>query len=345
MSKTPIILKKDNSQRKETQSQQVQPKILIKSNRENVQNQQSAPTSSNSIQQAQVATKKPAEPIHHEPQPPPQMTHSIKFMRPHFQLDDKILELIDNENTDFAVVAIIGRRSVGKTTLVNFIANPSFIEISDNNTKLNFLDKKEVFQTKPIKFEGATIDGFITSNRIFILDTSPVATNIQRRDMIVAESDDLKLLSTLIQCCHLIFAVHDGGFPDLSLQRLVNCALEITPKTKKHRANIVYIANRVEPGTRPLLIDEKIHSGVQMSIPDFSVPNVSLYHDIPQIIQDFQEKAFMMKRYSMLDSDAEVFTEKKWCERIFKVVDGLRNDYFLRKYDNLRDKYHQPVDN
>lgn len=342
MSKTPIILKKDHSQKKDKNPPPAQPKILIKSNRDNAQNPQSATSSASNIQQV---AKKPAEPIHQEPTPPPPMTKSIRFMRPHFTLDEKILEYLDNDNTDFGVVGIVGRSLVGKSTLINMIANQNYHSLTNNNTRLEFQSRREVFSTRPVNFEGATIDTFITSNRIIVFDTSPVAANVQRRDMIVAESDDLKLLSILIQSCHLIFAVYDGGFPDLSLQRLVNCALQITPKTHKHRANIVFVANRVEPGTKPLKVNEKIHSGVQMSIPDFSVSNVSLYHDIPQIIQDFQEKAFMMKRYSMLDADTEVFTEKKWCDRMFKVIDGLRNDYFLRKYDNLRDKYHQPVEN
>lgn len=339
--KNPTVILKNSNKRDKQETQPIQPKILIKSNRDNVQTQQNA-TSSSNIQQV---VKKPAEPVIQEPTPPIQMTKSMRFMRPHFVLDEKFLELLDNENTDFGVVGIIGRNSVGKSTLINMIANQNYLNLTANNTRLEFQQQQEIFTTKPIKYEGATIDAFITSNRIIVFDTSPIAANVQRRDMIVAESDDLKLLSILIQCCHLIFAVYDGGFPDLTLQRFVSSAQEITPKTKKHRAQIVYVANRVEPGTKPLLIDEQIHSGVQMTIPDFSVSNVSLHHDIPQIIQDFQEKAFMMKRYSMLDSDTEVFNEKKWAERIFKIVDGLRNEYFLRKYDSLREKYHQPVEN
>lgn len=341
MSKTPIILKKDNSQKKDKPSQPIQPKILIKPSKDNVQTQQSTSLSTN-IQQM---VKKSTEPMHQEPTPPPQMSKSVRFMRPHFQIDDKLFEYLDNDNTDFLVVGIVGRNAVGKSTLANIIANQNYLKITHNNSRLEFQNSREVFATKQSKYEGATIDGFITSNRILVFDTSPVATNVQRRDMIVAESDDLKLLSILIQCCHLIFAVQDRGFPDISLQRLVNCALEITPKSKKHRANIIYVSNRVEPGTKPLLIDERIHSGVQMSIPDFSISNVALYHDIPQIIQNFQEKAFMMKRFSMLNSDTEVFHEKKWSERIVGMIDGLKNDYFLRKYDTLRDKYHQNIEN
>lgn len=337
MSKTPIILKKDSSHQKAKASQPAQPKILIKSNKENVQQQ--TPTSTQNI------VKKPAETSSQEACPPSLMTKSIRLMHPHFQISDDLFDYLDQENSDFLVVGIVGRHLVGKSTLINVIANQNYLKVASDKSSVMFQRKEEVFTTSPINYEGATIDAFITSNRIIVLDTSPISANVQRRDMIVSESDDLKLLSILIQTCHLIFAVQDGGFPDLSLQRLLNCAHEITPKAKKHRANIMYISNRLEPGTKPLLIDERIHDGVQLSIPDFSKPNVSLHHDIPQIIQNFQEKAFMMKRYSMLNSDNEMFTEKKWSERIHAVVETLKNDYFLRKYDALRDKYHQSIDN
>jgi hypothetical protein len=339
MSKTPIILKKDHSQQKSKTNQSTQPKILIKSNKENVQNVQQATTSAPNLVKKPTTESQSQEPI-----PPALMKKSIRLMHPHFQISDDLFEFLDNENSDFLVVGIVGRHLVGKTTLINVIANQNYVKISDNRSSLIFQQDEEIFTTKTINYEGATIDAFITSNRIIVLDTSPISANVQRRDMIVSESDDLKLLSILIQSCHLIFAVQDGGFPDLSLERLVNCALEITPKAKKHRAKIMYISNRLEPGTKALLVDNRIHNGIQLSIPDFSKPNVSLHHDIPQVIQEFQEKAFMMKRFSMLNNENEIFTEKKWSERIQNVTDTLKNDYFLRKYDTLRDKYHQSMD-
>lgn len=46
----------------------------------------------------------------------------------------------------------------------------------------------------------------------------------------------------------------------------------------------------------------------------------------------------------MEDEDDGVFNEKKWSQKVLQVVESLKGDYFLRKYDGLRDKYHQAVE-
>lgn len=99
-SKTPIILKKDaDSQR--IQYRQVQPKILkSKTNQENIP----------------IAQK-----IETTPKEPKQMKKSLRFVSPHFQLDPKILDYLDSENTDFLVVGVLGTAATGKSTIMNLI--------------------------------------------------------------------------------------------------------------------------------------------------------------------------------------------------------------------------------
>lgn len=94
MSKTPTILKKDASQRpaRPQSHQPIQPKILTKSvNKENV-------TSTNLTT---PAVKQRIVEVVETPTAPQIMKGSKRLITPHFQLDVKLLDYLDNENTDF----------------------------------------------------------------------------------------------------------------------------------------------------------------------------------------------------------------------------------------------------
>lgn len=334
MSKTPsrpIILKKDDSQRPaRTQAQQpVQPKILTKSsNKDNV-----PPPAAKKISDQQEAHPLPTV-----------MKSCHRLLHPHFQVDQKVFDFLDSENTDFLVVSIIGLKNVGKSSLANIISKPDFLKISDTTNSVTFLKEREVFSTSGVTYEGNTLDLFVTQDRIIFLDSSPLISNAQRRDMVTSECDDIKTLTMLIQLCHLILVVHEG-FPDTSVARLLKTADEMVPTNIKHRPVISYIANKVQPGTSVKQFDSRIHDGANLLVPDLFHAGLSLHHDTSQVIQLLQERVFMMKRWSMMDSEEEVFTEKKWGQRLVAVMDQIKNDFFLRKYELLRDKFHQPVEN
>jgi hypothetical protein len=154
-------------------------------------------------------------------------------MFPHFNIDQKITDYIDGENSDFLVVAAIGMKNSGKSTLMNMIANQKYVQVGLDGNLNAFKIEHETFNTrKSQNYEGSTIDMFITTDRIFVLDPSPICSNVQRRDMIVAESDDLKMLMMLLQICHLIVIVHQG-YPDMSLLRMINLADTLIPSEVK----------------------------------------------------------------------------------------------------------------
>lgn len=100
----------------------------------------------------------------------------------------------------------------------------------------------------------------------------------------------------------------------------------------------------MQPGTKDLPIDLRIHNGCRLTMPNLFHRSLHLHHDVAQVIQDYQEQIFMLKRYSLMEDEEEIFTEKKWSQRVMQVVESLKGEYFLRKYDGLRDKYHQPVE-
>lgn len=221
---TPIILKKDESQRQsKLKAAQTQPKILTKSTPKD------APISSTPPTASVVQIKKEIEP-QIELQA---MKSSMRFMFPHFNIDQKIFDFLDNENSDFLVVAAIGMNNSGKSTLMNMIADQKYVKVESSGNFKPFKVEHEIFNTQKSQiYEGSTIDMFITTDRIFVLDPSPICSNVQRRDMIVAESDDLKMLIMLFQICHLIVVVHEG-YPDLSMLRMINLADMMVPSEVK----------------------------------------------------------------------------------------------------------------
>lgn len=288
--------------------------------------------------------RKAVEEVPQGPLPPPLMKKCHRLISPHFHLDQKILDFLDGENSDFLVVGIAGLKNVGKSTLMNIIASPNYLKVDDDTSSVTFQRKHEVFPVERVIYEGNTIDMFITMDRIIFLDTSPLLSNIQRRDMIVAEGDDIRMMMLMLQLCHLVLVVHEG-FPSMQLTRIISVADQMVPTRMKHRPVFAYIGNKVQPGARIMEMDRRLHDGANLTVPNLRHPDISLHHDIHQIIQDVQEKVFMMKRWSMMDSDEEVFTEKKWGQRLVKVTEQLKNDFFLRKYEGLRDKFHQPIEN
>lgn len=202
-----------------------------------------------------------------------------------------------------------------------------------------------VFSTSVVHSD-ITIDCFITKDRIILLDTSPLLCNF-KRDMISSELDDIKLVCCLLNCCHLIIVVTDN-FPDLSILRLINQAELFSPSEFKHRPNLALIGNKVQPGNKLFQMDKRIlNLDDSLFIPDLNSPSIDLFHDVQEIIQKFQEIVFMKKRFSMAEND-EPFTEILWFRRFLTFVERLKKekgDFFLKKYEALKDKFHQSVEN
>lgn len=149
----PIILKKADSARPQRQkAEPTQPKILTKaSSRENPTNS----TSAQPQQQQQVRKEQDAQPEVLS------MKNVMRFMSPHFNIDQKIFDYIDADNSDFLVVATIGVKNVGKSTLANIIANQEYVKFHPDGSYDAFQRKNEVFMTKKAQnYEGSTIGEF-----------------------------------------------------------------------------------------------------------------------------------------------------------------------------------------
>lgn len=240
--------------------------------------------------------------------------------------------------SDFLVVGFVGKKNVGKSTLANIIAHQSYL----NRT---FQNHHETFTTNGANCDvNNTLDMFITADRVILIDCSPFLFNVQKRDMMVSELDDIRTCMVLLKICHLLVVANDG-FPDLSVLRIINLAELMTSNESKHRPLFASVANKIQPGRKTLQMDERIFDSTHLIIPDLNHPSVEIHHDVDEIKQKFQETVFMMKRWPLIES-GEAFTEQKWGQLLVTSVDQIKKgDYFSRKYEALRDKFHQPVEN
>ena len=208
----------------------------------------------------------------------------------------------------------------------------------------SFQKETELFSTKFSNNNDQSIDVFITKDRIILLDTSSLL-NLQKRDMINSELDDIKTLMLLLNNCHLIINTHDGS-PNIAISRLISCSEQLLP-LRPHHPLFISIGNNMQPGTKMISNDSRIHNANDsFFIPNFHHSSVALHnYDCINVQEKFQEIVFMKKREKMIESENEPFTEKSWCQRFKSSLNEIKKgDYFSRKYEGLRDKFHQSVE-
>lgn len=161
----------------------------------------------------------------------PVMKKSQPIITDHYQINSQTLDYLVETNTDFFVVGIIGALGSGKSTIMNILCE-SDGDVADENAdqeELPWYSRNEIFKTRSNEYifsnmvatEG--IQMFIKRDRTILLDCSPVLCNPYKRDSILNEIDDLKMVIFLLNVCHLLIVVEEGGF-NVNLLRLLQCA-------------------------------------------------------------------------------------------------------------------------
>lgn len=308
-----------------------------------------------------------------------QMKSSKRLVHSHNQLVTRCFDNIDPDNADFLVVGVIGMKDVGKSTILNTLIHKNYLQSQMNNVPA----ENSTFNIEnQVSTDGSTIDMFITTDRLILLDTSALCFNPQRRDFMVNETEDLKQLILLQKTCDIIICVYDD-YHCINLLRLLITAEEmIQDQQLNHHPAILFVKNRTGPGPdlEPSMTEiyQKMFTESQLkfliktfvdspeinptmdpsiipvpkpkaqinqiSIPDIANRSVRLNNEIDAIIKDFRERILMMERKQRITSDLEPFTEKKWALLFSSTIDQCKTDYFLRRYENLRERFHQQVD-
>lgn len=145
----------------------------------------------------------------------------------HYQIQNHAQDFLIETNTDFVVIGVIGTKGSGKSFILNMLVDDK-LEIDDADHINKLLNgragvfpmrnqMKELLSNVPAT-EGIQI--YITKNRTILLDCSPVLCNPYKKDAILNELDDLKMLIFLLSVCNTLIVVEDCGF-NMSLVRLL----------------------------------------------------------------------------------------------------------------------------
>lgn len=384
----PMILKMDESadqNRRQSKHnlqkhQPMQPKILVKTPAVHG----SRDVVVNSVPNVQISRRlddsMPSNPVNLvNNQEVLQMKCSKRLVHSHNQLVTRCFDNIDPDNNDFLVVGVIGMKDVGKSTILNTLVHKNYLQSLRDNLPV----ENSTFNIdNQISTDGSTIDMFITTDRLILLDTSALCFNPQRRDFMVNETEDIKQLILLQKTCHLIICVYDDYHCINLLRLLITAEAMIQDQQLNHHPTILFVKNRTGPGpelepamtdiylkmfaesklnflnktfvdspeVNPIMNPSIVPAAPpkaqinQISIPDIANRSVRLNNEIDATIKDFRERILMMERKQRITSDLEPFTEKKWALLFSSTIDQCKTDYFLRRYENLRERFHQQVD-
>lgn len=162
---------------------------------------------------------------------PPQMNRPIPIISDHYQMPSSIQDYLIETNVDFFVVGCIGPLGAGKSSILSFLCDEDEYDgdIQTINDILN--GKSGIFRTRSSgdavfsnmpSTEG--IQAYITKHRTIFLDCSPVLCNPYKKDGILNELDDLKMLIFLLSICNLLIVVVDDAGFNMPLMRLIQMA-------------------------------------------------------------------------------------------------------------------------
>lgn len=289
-----------------------------------------------------------------------QMTKPLALLTGELMLNvETFASYVQEMSTQFTVFGFIGLQNVGKSTLANVLLNPE--------SSLESVLDGQVFATRGarhrLKIEPITegIDLYITEDRLFVLDCGPFLTNQLHKEGILNELDELKVLILLLNICHTLVVV-ENNYLNPNLWRMLHCADMMKTSLKDvgpdHSAMLMFVKNRAardEPLDRMQKIYRNIFRTSDLNISykhaeeavnyltfpdlsDFSGDRISDVDKLRQHVLSFRRRALMTKNHNFA-SQIPNFNEKLWLQMVAKAWDANSNNYFLKKYLNLKEKF------
>lgn len=137
-------------------------------------------------------------------------------------------------------MGVIGAQGTGKSTLMNLLC-----PTDTTGRQLQFFRNQDAaFTTKRTKEQlfstAPTTDGinmYITKDRTILLDCAPVLCNPYKKDYVLNEIDDLKMVIFMMSVCHLLIVVQEDMMQN-SMLRLLHCAELMKPSLDKEATTI-----------------------------------------------------------------------------------------------------------
>lgn len=175
----------------------------------------------------------------------PIMKKPFPIISDHYQIQSHAQDFLIETNTDFICVGVIGTKGAGKSFILNMLVDDK-LDLDDKH-QVNEVFKERggggVFPLQnqlkePLSNVPATegIQMYITKNRTILLDCSPILCNPYKKDAILNELDDLKMLIFLLSVCNTLIVVEDCGF-NMNLVRLLTLAETIKVDVYENELN------------------------------------------------------------------------------------------------------------
>lgn len=208
---------------------------------------------------APSTTKETRDTVAHDAVKTPQtMLKPTTLISDFYQINNQAFDHIIESNAAFFVVGVIGAQSVGKSTILNLIASatPSkpqcWSDAIVNPVAPVFKTRQSAqacFSNMPVT-EG--VDMFITADRTIMLDCAPVICNPYKKELILNELDDLKIVMFLLNVCHTLIVVDEGTALNMPLIRLIQCAEKMKLDydrengTEAYSPNVIFVKNKCD---------------------------------------------------------------------------------------------------
>ncbi|XP_047508380.1 nonsense-mediated mRNA decay factor SMG9-like [Pieris napi] len=324
--KRPVILKSDREtkeQNKDKVEKEKQPTILIKTREQSTPKEErpvspKSHVSDDTQQPCKIAQNEAKEKKEQKPCILKTMSEPVKLLDENLEFNNTALEYLNDNNSNYLIIGVIGMQGVGKSLILNLINQSMPIEdichtilqshempdtnevdesIESHTEKLN-IDKKQErphFKFKMQDIEQIEkgvhctkgVDMYVTSDRVILLDCQPlwspclIDTNLNAvtsRSANIVTVDCLQIASYLMAICHVLVAVQDW-FCDYNFIRYIQAAEMLRPSLSS--TNVNQESDSVQSEVHPHLL--LLHNRCQLE--DFTYSNV-------HTIQDFYRKAF-----------------------------------------------------
>lgn len=196
--------------------------------------------------------------------PPPIMQNTTKILDENLQWSDTLQEYLI-EQTDFLVIGVLGKKGVGKSTLMSLLA-------SNSASDLFTCQSKDLIEQGQHKTSG--IQAFVTKERTILLDVQPLLSSSSLEKSINTDkkniSNDFKyyenyielqsieLACFILSVCNVVLLTEDW-FIDPNLFRILHTAEMLMPTLSSigtanssssdevfldHHAHLVYVLNK-----------------------------------------------------------------------------------------------------
>lgn len=197
------------------------------------------------------------------------MKKPFAIISDHYQIQNHAQDFLIETNSDFTVVGVIGTQGSGKSFILNMLIDDETVEVDDAAQVDKLLNgQMGVFRMRNQLKERLSnmnctegIQMYITRHRTILLDCSPLLCNPYKKEAILNELDDLKMLLFLLNVCNTLILVEDCGF-NLHLMRLLLNAesmkvdiYENDLNERQHSPNILLFKNKCQ--NRDFLVDAK----------------------------------------------------------------------------------------